>query len=432
MDKPLNRYHRSKQLFDRALKVIPLASQTFSKSHIQYPENAAPLFLERGRGGRVWDVDGNEYVDLVCGLLPVVLGYCDPDVDRAITDQLSRGISFSLATELETQLAERLVEIIPCAQAVRFGKNGTDATSAAVRIARAHTGRDRIAVGGYHGWQDWYIGSTTRNKGIPAAVCQLTHKFPYNDLGALDRLLAAHKGEFAAVILEPMNTTAPADGYLAGVKDIAHKHGALLVFDEIITGFRYAIGGAQEHFGVTPDLASFGKAMGNGMPISAIVGRADLLAEMNEIFFSSTFGGETLSLAASIAVIDKMRREPVIERLWDTGERLAAGASERIARHGLAHVIGLAGLAPWKLLMFKDDPRASKEAIKTLFLREMLRNGVLIAASHNVCYAHDTRDIEQVLTAYDTSLAAVAAELAGGRLAENLGTKPIQPVFSVR
>ena len=425
------RYRKSQALFERASKVIPLGSQTFSKSYIQYPKDA-PMFLAGGDGARVWDVDGNEYVDLVSGLLPVVLGYRDPDVDEAIRRQLCDGISFSLATALEVELAERLIEIIPCAEMVRFGKNGTDATSAAVRLARAFTGRDHVAVCGYHGWQDWYIGSTSRNKGVPGAVSALTHVFPYNDLDALSALLADHPGAFAAVVMEPMNTTEPAPGYLEGVKTAAGEHGALLVFDEIITGFRYALGGAQAHFGVTPDLACFGKGMGNGMPISAVLGRADIMREMEEIFFSGTFGGEALSLAAAIATIDKMRREPVIERLWETGAVLAAGAQERIGKYGLGEVIRLDGLAPWKLHAFGDAPGASRNAVKTVFVREMLRNGVLVNGSHNVTYAIGPGEIRDVLEAYDRTLAVVADALAEGEIDTRLGVDIIRPVFTVR
>lgn len=427
-------YHgtaRSQAWLERAERVIPLASQTFSKSRLQYPKGA-PLFLTHGQGGRVWDVDGNRYVDMVCGLLPVVLGYQDADVDRAIRDQLGNGISFSLPSTLETELAERLTRLIPCAESVRFGKNGTDATSGAIRLARAFTGRDRVAVCGYHGWQDWYIGATVRHRGVPPAVRALTHTVPFNDLDALDRLLCAHPGEFAALIMEPMNTTEPAPGYLQAVKDLLHSHGALLVFDEVITGFRFALGGAQSLFGVTPDLASFGKAMGNGMPISAVVGRADVMAEMEQVFLSGTFGGETLSLAAALATIDKMEREPVIESLWRQGTALADGVAEITARHGLGDVIGLAGMAPWKILTIQDHPGARKDAIKTLFAHHMLRNGVLFLASHNVCYAHDGDDVATVLAAWDTALAAVTAELATGRLEQRLPCPVVEPVFKVR
>ncbi len=426
------RYRRSRALLERAEKVIPLGSQTFSKSRTQFPEGAAPFFLDRGKGGRVRDVDGNEYVDLVCGLLPVLLGYCDPDVDAAIRAQMENGITFSMATELEIELAERLVEMIPCAEAVRYGKNGTDATSAAVRLARAFTGRDRVAAGGYHGWQDWYIGATVRNKGIPKVVGELTQRFPYNDLDALKAIFDAHPGEVAAVIMEPMNVAEPEGDYLAEVGKMARANGALFVLDETITGFRYAAGGAQEHFGVTPDLATFGKGMANGMPLSAVVGRADVMAEMEEIFFSTTFGGETLSLAAAKAVIDKIRREPVIERLWETGRAMSRAAEEALVRHGLDGVISLCGLPPWRLLAFRDHENAEGAAIKTFFIREMLREGVLMNSSHNVCFAHDDEDVEHVAGAYDRALGRLAEELAEPGFDERLGCEPIRPVFSVR
>jgi glutamate-1-semialdehyde 2,1-aminomutase/spore coat polysaccharide biosynthesis protein SpsF len=425
-------YARSRALLERAERVIPLGSQTFSKSRTQYPRDAAPLFLARGQGARVWDVDGNEYVDLVCGLLPVVLGYRDPDVDQAVRDQLANGITFSLATELETELAERLVDIIPCAEKVRFGKNGSDATAATVRLARAFTGRDRVAAGGYHGWQDWYIGATVRNKGVPNAVRELTHRFPYNDVEALHSLLNGRPGEFAAVIMEPVSLVEPEDGYLEEVRALAHGHGALLIFDEIITGFRVARGGAQEHYGVTPDLACFGKSLGNGMPISAVVGRAGVMAEMEEIFFSTTFGGETLSLAAAIAVIDKMRREPVIEALWDVGQKLAEAAKAKISEVDLDGVMVVGGLPPWTAVTFCDHPKARKEAIKTLFVREMLKNGVLVQSSHNVCYAHSAEDLTVVTEAYGRALGRIADELHSGLLEERLGCPVIRPVFSVR
>ena len=428
---PWNGVATSNALLERAEKVVPLASQTFSKSRIQYPADS-PMFLTHGQGGRVWDVDGNSYVDMVCGLLPVVLGYQDPDVDAAIRAQLNNGISFSLATTLETELAERLVELIPCAEMVRFGKNGTDATSAAIRLARAFTGRDRIGVCGYHGWQDWYIGATSRHKGVPEAVQHLTHLFAYNNLDSARQLFADHPGEMAALIMEPMNAVDPAPGYLAELKELCHANGALLVFDEVITGFRYALGGAQSMFGVTPDLASFGKSMGNGMPISAVMGRADIMREMENVFISGTFGGEALSLAASIATIDKMKREPVIEKLWQTGTILADEMAKLTSTHGLSDIFSLVGRAPWKILAVQDHPTARKEAIKTLFAREMLRAGVLFLASHNVCYAHDAEDINRVLTAWDKALGKVAEELATGQLEARLPCPAVMPVFKVR
>lgn len=422
----------SEQWLERAEKVIPLGSQTFSKSRIQFPVGRSPLFIARGEGGVVWDVDGNQYVDLISGLLPVVLGYRDPDVDAAIRGQLDSGITFSLPSTLETELAERLVEVIPCAEKVRFGKNGTDATSAAIRLARAYTGRDRVIALGYHGWQDWYIAATTRNKGIPDVVGELTHRLPYNDLNALKALFEKHPGEIAAVILEPMNVEDPGEGYLEGLRELTRNMGALLIFDEVITGFRYALGGAQELFGVTPDLAAFGKAMGNGMPISAVTGRADVMREMEDIFYSGTFGGETLSLAAAVAVIDKMKREPVIETLWKSGTYLADGVRDRVRLHGLEDVITINGKAPWTSLGFKDHANARSEAIKTLYMVEMLKLGVLTMGTHNVSYAHTQADLDTVLAAYDLTLPKVAEELSTPGLVDRLPVDVLEPVFKVR
>ena len=427
-----DRYKRSRELLERAERVIPLGSQTFSKSRVVYPANAAPLFLSHGKGSRVWDVDGNEYVDFVNGLLPVILGYDDPDVTAAVTAQLRRGITFSLATELEIELAELLCEIIPCAERVRFGKNGSDATSGAIRIARAHTGRERIAVCGYHGWQDWYIGATTRNKGIPACVGALTHKFSYNDLEALRRLLEAHPRQFAAVMLEPMNVEEPQPGYLDGVRDLAHEHGALFVLDEIITGFRYHIGGAQTLFNVVPDLATFGKSMGNGFPISAIVGKAKYMSEMEEIFFSSTFGGETLSLAASLATIRKMQREPVHSRLDAVGSRVIEMTRSNVAGSGLTSCMALCGKPSWSLMQFRDAPGASAAQVKSLYLQEVIARGVLTAGSHNISYAHGDADLRELDTAQKESLAIVKEALERGDIVQRLAGPPIEPVFRVR
>ena len=300
---PKRRLTESQAWLERARKVIPTCAQTFSKAPTQYVQGTAPVFLQRGKGCRVWDVDGNEYIDYVQGLLPNILGYAHDEVNQAATAQLAEGHSFTLPHPVEVELAERLVRLIPCAEMVRFGKNGSDATSGAVRAARAFTGRDHVACCGYHGWQDWYIGSTTRHAGVPNAVRALTHPFSYNDLSSLEKLLKEFPNQFAAVIMEPTNFVEPAPGFLESVRELAHKHGALLIFDEICSGFHLGLGGAQKLYGVTPDLACFGKAMGNGFPISCVVGRADVMRLFDEIFFSFTFAGEVASMAAAMKVL---------------------------------------------------------------------------------------------------------------------------------
>lgn len=425
-------FEASRRMLEEAQRYIPQGSQTYSKSARQFPAGHAPLFLTHGEGGRVWDVDGNAYVDLISGLLPVMLGYCDPDVDYAVASQLSHGMTFSLPTLLETELARRMGDMVPCAENMRFAKNGSDVTAAAIRLARAHTGRERIMVCGYHGWQDWYIGSTSRHKGVPQAVKALTHAVAYNDLAAVEQMLLAHRGEFAAMIMEPVNTIIPDADYFRELKALLHRHGTLLVFDEVITGFRLAAGGAQEYFNVVPDLACFGKAMGNGMPISAIAGRADVMQEMDHIFFSGTFGGEALSLAAAIAVLDKIRRAPVIETLWKNGAALRRGVAALVHRHALEPVLVMKGLDPWVLLDFLPQPAASREAMKTLFITQMARHGVLVLSAHNVCYAHDAADIAQVLKAYDAVLEHLSRELRAGTVETGLPCPVVYPAFTVR
>jgi len=431
MERTLDRYKNSKELLEKASQVIPLASQTFSKSHIQFPE-MAPHFIIKGQGSHVWDVDGNEYIDFVNSLLPIILGYCDPDVDEAVIRQLRNGVCFSLASPLEYELAELLVEIVPCAERVRFGKNGSDATAGAVRVARAYTGKDRVAVCGYHGWQDWYVGSTARNKGVPEAVRALTHPFKYNDLASLTQLFDRYPREFAAVIMEPMNVDDPAPGFLQGVKELTHKNGAVLIFDEIITGFRFALGGAQELFGVTPDLAAIGKSMANGFPISAVVGNKELMREMEDVFFSFTFGGEAVSLAASLATIKKIREKSVIETLWKTGSRIIDRVRNLISAHHLDAVFSLKGKPPWSLLLINDQAQATSWEIKSLFVQEMLLRGILISASHNVSYAHTDRDLQRLFSSYDEVFGLIRRALDNHTVKKDLTGKPIEPLFKIR
>ena len=239
-------YSKSMEQLVRAERTIPLGSQTFSKSRTQYPVGISPLYAAKTKGAEIWDVDGNRYIDLVSALASVTLGYGDKGVVKAVKKQLKLGVSMSLPGILEAEVAELIVEMVPSAEMVRFGKNGTDATSAAIRLARAYTGRDHIIVCGYHGWQDWYIGSTTRNKGVPGSVSDLTHKFEYNNIASLQEALSKLEGNIAAVIMEPMNVVYPEPDFLEQVQKLTQEAGALLIFDETITGFRFARGGAQE------------------------------------------------------------------------------------------------------------------------------------------------------------------------------------------
>jgi len=416
----------------RSRKVIPGCAQTFSKSKNQYVQGVAPVFLQRGKGCRVWDVDGNEYIDYVQGLLPNILGYANEEVNQAVSAQLAEGHSFSLPHPLEVELAERLTRLIPCAEMVRFGKNGSDATSGAVRAARAFTGRERIACCGYHGWQDWYIGSTTRHAGVPDAVRALTHHFPYNDLLALEKLLQEHSGEFAAVIMEPVNFVEPALGYLQAVKEITHRHGVLLIFDEICSGFHFGLGGAQKRYGVVPDMACIGKAMGNGFPIACVVGRADVMKVFEEIFFSFTFAGEVSSMAAAMKVLDILEYTDALARMEASGRVLQDGFNALAKLSGLADRLTCLGQPSWSLIKFSDADGKDSLLLRSLVSQELTKRGILILVTHNMTAAHDHIAVQQTLEAYAATMKTVAGWLEDPHPERFLEGEMIQPVFRVR
>ena len=413
---------------ERAFSVIPGGSQTFSKAPQMFVQGVAPAFLERGSGSHVWDVDGNEYIDYILGLGPILLGYVFSDIERAIESQLERGMVFSLPHPLEVELAEKLVEVIPCAEMVRFGKNGSDATSGAIRLARHVTGRKYVLCCGYHGWQDWYVGTTSRAHGVPNDIRRLTKPFAYNDFQNVSDLFSKYRDDIACVIMEPVGVEPPEEGFLEYVRDITSDNGSILIFDEVVTGFRFALGGAQEYFGVTPDLACFGKGLGNGMPISCIAGPRELMQEFDTVFFSFTFGGETLSLAASLAVLEFMEKEKVIEKLWDTGQALKDKTTSLISRHGLEDFMECVGYAPRTIITFQH-PEMDPLVLKTLWQQEVIAEGILSNANHNICYSHDENDVEFTLGIYDKTLGRIKSHIEAGSIAEALKGPVLKPVF---
>jgi glutamate-1-semialdehyde 2,1-aminomutase len=423
-------YKKSDQLLERALKSIPLGSQTFSKSLTQYPRGVSPFFIERGRGARVWDVDGNEYIDFVNSLAAVTVGYCDEEIDNAVQKQMKNGVTFSLPHKLEIELAEKLIEIIPCAESVRFAKNGTDATSAAVRIARAYTGKEHIAVCGYLGWQDWYIGSTSRDLGVPKSVKDLTHKFEYNNIKSLEKLF--QEQDLACVIMEPMNIEYPKNNFLKKVKELAHNNNALLIFDETITGFRYSLGGAQELFGITPDMATFGKGMANGYPLSAVVGNNKVMQKVEDIFFSGTFGGETLSLAAASKIIDKYKSDGVIEYFSEIGTYLLELLNQLIESEELGDIFWTSGHPSWSFLHIKDQANYSLFEIKTFFLQEMLKQGILTLGAHNLSFSHTKKDVDKLIEVYQKVLPLIKKNVEENTLIDNIKGDILKPLFKVR
>ncbi len=423
------RYRISQEWFERGKRVVPGCTQTFSKGWTQFTFGASPIFLKSGRGCRVIDVDGNEFIDYPMALGPIILGHNYPAVTEAVVQQMWDGTTFSLPHPLEVEVAELLAEIIPCAEMVRFAKNGSDATSGAVRLARAYTGREIIACCGYHGWQDWYIGTTTRNRGVPKAVQELTVPFEYNNLDNLKRIFAEHAGQVAAVIMEPVGVEEPRGGFLEEIRELTRREGALLIFDEVVTGFRLALGGAQEYFGVTPDLACLGKGMANGYPLAAVVGARKFMELFNEVFFSFTFGGETVSLAAALATIKETRDKNVINHLWEQGQKLKDGYNVLARKFGVECYTECIGLPPRTVTTFKDETEKESLVLKSLFQQECLKRGVLFSGSHNVCYSHSNADIDHTLRVYRTAMEILAESIQRGDVMQRLEGEPVQPVF---
>ena len=426
------KYRKSHQFFKKVSKAIPLASQTFSKSYLQYIKGQAPLFITHGKGSKVWDVDGNQYIDFISGLLPVILGYQYKAVDEAIKKQLGKGITFSLPSPLEYELAQLLIKNIPCAEMVRFGKNGSDVTSGAIRLARAVTGRDYIAVCGYHGWHDWYIGSTARKLGVPKSTRTMTHAFKYNDISSLERIFKHNKNKIAAVIMEPMSYVEPENNFLQKVKTLTHKHGALLIFDEIICGFRYSLGGGQKFFGVIPDLACFGKSMANGMPTAALIGKKKYMKKVSDIFYSFTFGGETLSIAAAIATINEIKEKKVIQNIWQKGKYLQNNTNKLLKQNSLDKIIKVQGKPCWQVFIIKPTKKYSDLEIKTFIQQEVLESGILWYGQHNISFAHTKSDINKLLSVYKKVFPKLKKLIDENKLKQNLKGKPITNIFKVR
>jgi glutamate-1-semialdehyde 2,1-aminomutase len=351
-------------------------------------------------------------------------------VDKAVRDQLRKGVIFSLPGKIEAEVAEMICELVPSAEMVRFGKNGTDATSAAVRLARAYTGKNRVIVCGYHGWQDWYIGSTSRNKGVPESVSTLTESFDYNNIETFKNAVSA--GDVACVVMEPMNMIYPNPGFLEEIREVTSRLGIVLIFDEIITGFRFSRGGAQELFGVTPDLSTFGKGLANGFPLSAVVGKREIMMEMENIFFSGTFGGELLSLAAAKSVLELHQSDLVAPRLAEIGDLLTKSIQDLIDEFNLQGYLHLSGHSSWKFLNWNSPVATDIPKIKTLFMQEMFENGVLVLGTHNVNLAMDKKARQSTIAAYRESLEFLSKSIHGSTLDRDLKCPPIQPLFKVR
>ena len=437
----------SNKIYSKAEKIIPAGSQTFSKGVTQFVNGFAPKYLHRGKGAYVWDVDKNKYLDYVMGCQPIILGYADPDINKAVIKQLNLGSTFSLMNKLELDVAELLIKKIPCAESARFGKNGADVTTVAVRVARAVTGRDHIAYCGYHGWHDWYIANTDLNSGIPKFNEKLAHSFNYNDLDSLEKIFKKNPNKISCVIMEPLTVLEPKcygpknckkkickqfcqKNFLSEVKEMAHHYGALLIFDEIITGFRFSLGGAQELTNVTPDLATFAKAISNAIPLSAVVGKKDYMSTLSKTFFSFTYGGDCIGLAAAKACIPKLEKENVAGHLNSVGKILKKGFNELAKKHDLQNFVECIGYPCRSIISFNGNKKYNDLEIKSFFQQELIRRGILWAAYHALSWSHKTKDINKTLNAYDEVM-DLFKKISNNKI--NLRSKiegiPVEPVF---
>lgn len=432
-------FDRSNALRPRYHALIPGGAHTYAKGDDQYPEGMSP-YIVRGAGCRVWDVDGNEFIEYGSGLRAVGLGHAYAPVVEAARRQLESGCNFVRPATIELECAEAFLDCVPGAEMVKFCKDGSDAVSGALKLARAHTGRDLVAVCGNHPFfsvDDWFIGSTGMPGGIPQSTRAATLKFGYNDLASLEMLFDRHPGQIAAIVLEAEKDTPPAPGFFDGLRALCDRHGAVFILDEMITGFRWHVGGAQARYGIRPDLSTFGKAMANGFSVSALAGRRELMRlggaehDRERVFLlSTTHGAETHGLAAAIATMRTYRSEPVIDTLWQRGERLAAGLKRAAAAAGVSDQVPILGPACCLVFGSRDAAGQASQPFRTLLMQEIIRRGVL-ATSLVVNYSHSEADIDQTITAFAEAFAVYRRALDEG-LAHHLCGRPVKPAIRAR
>jgi glutamate-1-semialdehyde 2,1-aminomutase len=430
------RFDRSIELGRRLHALVPGGAHTYAKGDDQYPENMAPVIV-RGEGCHVWDADGNRFTEYGAGLRSVGLGHVFAPVVEAAQRQMAFGANFVRPATIELEAAEALLSFVPNADMVKFCKDGSDATSGAVKLARAYTGRDKVAICASHPFfsvDDWFMGASGMPGGIPQATRDLTVKFNYNDLASLEALFDQHAGQIAAVVLEAEKETAPAPGFLEGVRALCDRHGTVFVLDEMITGFRWHNGGAQAFHGIRPDLSTFGKALANGFSVSALAGRRELMRlggaehDRERVFLlSTTHGAETHALAAAIATLKVYREEPVVATLWARGERLARGLKAAAAAAGVADHVPILGKPCCLVFGSRDEKGQPSQPFRTLLMQQLIEHGVL-ATSLVVNYSHSEADIDRTIEAFAAAFAVYRRALDEG-IDKYLVGRPVKPAI---
>ena len=435
------RVARSMEMYQRLLELIPGGTQLISRRPTRYALGVSPVVATRGKGSRIWDVDGHEYIDWVSAIGSVILGYADPVVDQAVKQQIDRGTNFSITHELELELAELLVERIPCAEMVRYARGGGDACAVAARIARGSTGRDRILFCGYHGWHDWYQAANHGSEGdldehlfpgiepigVPSALAGTAIPFAYGDLDGLGERLDRYRGEVAAVMMEPMRSELPAEGYLEGVASLCRDHDVVLIFDEVSTGFRPSDAGVQPVLGVEPDMAVFAKSISNGYAMGAVVGRRDVMAPADRMFVSSTYWGETVGLAATVATLTELRNRNTAQTLARTGAALKQRLNDVASDVGVS--ICCTGVDYHPHLEFSVEDPVLGNKIATLYVQEMAKRGHHGYASFYLNESQGEVEIEMVSDAAREVFALIGETLDDGRIDERLEAEERQEFF---
>ena len=429
------------ELYRRAEELIPGGTQLISRRPTRFAYGVSPVYAVQASGARFTDVDGHEYIDWVSGIGAIILGYCDPVVDEAVMQRIQQGVMTSINHELELELAELLVERIPCAEMVRYAKGGGDACAVAVRIARGTTGRDKILFCGYHGWHDWYLAANLGVEsslnahlfpgiepiGVPRSLQSTAIPFPYGDLDALGEMLDANRGEVAAVMMEPLRSAEPPEGYLAGVATLAREHGAVLIFDEVSTGFRPSAGGVQPVVGVTPDMAVFAKSISNGYPMGAVVGRREVMEPAARMFISSTYWSDTIGLAAAIATLQDVAKRDVPAHCRALGKRLKTGIEKSAEESELP--VSCVGVDYHPHLQFDVEDDVLKTKLATLYIQEMAKRGCHGYPAFYLNAAQGDAEVEQTMQAARETFALMAEGLDHGRVEELLECELRQDAF---
>jgi glutamate-1-semialdehyde 2,1-aminomutase len=418
---------KSYELYREALEIIPGGVQLISRRPTLYAPGLTPPYVSRGKGARFWDLDGNEYIDFMMCVGASILGYADDAVDDAVLAQIRQGTAYSVNHPLEVELARELIAAIPCAEAVRYCKGGGEANAIAVRIARGYTGREKVLFCGYHGWHDWYLAANLENdsaldshllpgirpQGVPHGLAGTALPFRYNDLDSLEQQLERNRGQVAAIILEASRgASLPAPGFLEGVRALATAHGAVLIFDEVVTGFRIALGGAQERFGVTPDLATYAKAISNGYAMGAVVGRHEVMQVVGEMFVSSTYWSDAVGLAAALATVRELRRRDAFAQIGAFGTRFGQHFDQLAEEHDLP--LRAAGLPQQFSIAATSGDATAKRGLKDLYVQEMTKRGFFTSFGVSPSYAHTDDDLDLATAAWREVFPTMRAALRDG------------------